>query len=101
MNEQIKSILQKHPDIQQVVNSEDFKGWVLRQPPMVAEAVYGFGGTAGDVIKILDDYKSAVGFGKQRMEPSFTRAQIRDMPQEEFAKNEKRIDAALARGLVR
>lgn len=106
MNEYTKAVLKKHPDALAIAQSDDFKGWIVRQPPRVAHAVYGDAdgrfGTVAEVIQILHDYKAAVGLGRTwPAQPRFTRAQIREMSLVEFAEREGEIDKALAKGLIR
>lgn len=48
-----------HPDAFTLYESDDFKGWIERQPPMLREMVEN--GTAKDVIYVFDTYKKAVG----------------------------------------
>lgn len=95
-----QKLLAKHPDAQQILESDDFQGWVLRQPPMVERALWD--GAVEDLIEILDKYKAAVGYGKPIVTPPrFTRAQIAAMSNEEFVAREKDIDRAIKRGLIR
>lgn len=48
-----------HPDAFTLYETDDFKGWIERQPPMLREMVEQ--GTAKDVIYVFDTYKKAVG----------------------------------------
>lgn len=90
------AILAVHPDALALAKTDDFLGWVSRQPPMIQQAVKS--GTDEDVIDVLTRYKKAVGIRKKPR--SFTSAQISAMSQEEFNKREKEIDEAIAAGLV-
>jgi hypothetical protein len=90
------TIAAAHPDMRRIADSDDFQGWVERQPPMVKEAVQS--GTASDVIEVLNRYKLAVGM--VRAKPRFTSKQIENMSVEEFQRREKEIDEAMKAGLV-
>jgi len=118
-----------HPDFQQVVESDDFKGWIGRQSRIAQIIVYGDGiqssplrrgGNAEEVNDVLTQYKQAVGSSKRSNEAreaasptlrkatriqsngrtTFTREQIAAMTPAEFSKNEAAIDAAMAEGRV-
>lgn len=118
-----------HPDFQQVVESEDFKGWADRQSRMTKITLYGdgveisplyHGGTAEEVNDVLTQYKHAVGLTKRsdaareaasptlrkanRVQSNgrttFTRDQIGRMSPAEYAANESAIDAAMAEGRI-
>jgi hypothetical protein len=112
----------KHPDFEKIRESDDFKGWRERQPPVIKEALAR--GTVADVCWALDLYKTAVGIGKRKgrlgaavdaaqpdvhtnREPPtgqkrhFTNAEIAAMSDEEFAANEAEIDKAMAEGRIR
>lgn len=63
-----------HADFQQIVNTDDFKGWLDRQPRTyriilfgdgIATSDYRAGGSAQEVIGVFDDYKRAVGNSKR------------------------------------
>jgi len=122
----VQAVEAAHPDMQAVVTSDDFRGWLYRQPQFVQDAVVS--GDSASAIKVLDMYKSegtgdssqpnkrvlldaakqvaapAVGRNTQppvtEPEIRFTREQIAAMSPEEFAKNETAIDKAMAAGLV-
>lgn len=89
-------IAAKHPDVLDISGSDDFLGWVERQPPKTRRVVQS--GTAEEVIEVLDEYKAAVGLTRQK--PSFTRQQIKNMPMEEFQRREAEIDAAVKAGAI-
>jgi hypothetical protein len=117
----IQSVKNAHPDMETVVNSDDFKGWLYRQAPFVQDAVVN--GDAASAIQVIGMYKQgnqqpdtraelldaakqvaspAVGRNTQAptatKEPQFTRQQISEMTPEEFEKNESAIDRAMASG---
>lgn len=56
------AILAVHPDAFEVYESDDFNGWLLRQPPAFARSMKD--GTADDVIYVFSEYKKAVGLTK-------------------------------------
>lgn len=115
-----------HSDLDSVITSEDFRGWVDRQPYAVKVTLYGVpghpgtAGTPADVSEVISNYKSAVGTqskldaARREETPSsqsagksatttnlrFTRASIDAMSPAEFAKNEAAIDAAMMRGEI-
>lgn len=113
-----QAILARHPDAFEVAGTDDFQGWVARQPNVVRLAVAQ--GTSDDVVWVLDQYKQAVGMSNRLEQareaatpstprarkqptvttPRFTRAQIQAMSEDEFLRNEAEIDKALASGLV-
>lgn len=124
-----KAIRDAHSDFDQIVDSEEFSGWVSRQPRITSIILYGDGvqgsgyrngGNAAEVIEVLDTYKKSIGAALRSVEareaaaptlrkttrtpptgrPTFTRKQIDAMSPAEFAKNEADIDAALAEGRV-
>lgn len=114
------AIYNAHPDANEVVASDDFRGWLGRQSED-DQRVYE-SGTAAQVIELLNRYKVATGRQKRveearreatpstprarqqptnkRNQPKFTRQQIDAMSPEEFAGREAEIDKALAEGLV-
>ena len=122
----VQAVEAAHPDMQAVVTSDDFRGWLYRQPQFVQDAVVS--GDSASAIKVLDMYKSegagdssqpnkkvlldaakqvaAPAVGRNTQPPTaepevrFTREQIAAMSPEEFAKNEPAIDKAMAAGLV-
>lgn len=118
----VQSVSSAHPDVNEVVNSDDFKGWLSRQPGGVSQmANYG---SASDVSYVLDQYKGGTrntpdtsrldaarsaatpsvrsnkGASGVSQPKSFTREQISAMSPAEFDQNETAIDAAMAAGLV-
>ncbi len=52
------AIVAKHPDAFDLVNTDDFQGWSLRQPPEVRDILKS--GSADSVNWVLDSYKKAV-----------------------------------------
>ncbi|MBF0256029.1 MAG: hypothetical protein HQL47_06130 [Gammaproteobacteria bacterium] len=113
-----QAILAKHPDAFDLAGTDDFQGWVSRQPPLVRQVVET--GTAQDVIWVLDQYKQLVGAGNRleqareastpttprarqqttRSGPRFTRSQIEAMSPEEWRQNEAEILKAMAQGQI-
>ena len=108
-------IRQQHPDADDVVTSDDFRGWLGRQPQLVQGAAEH--GGVEDAIFVLNLYKQTMGIGqrKQKTPPvtpslsatkgtpqtkSFTRDQLAAMSPAEYAKNEAAIDEALANGWI-
>lgn len=116
-----------HPDAFTLYETDDFKGWIERQPPMLRDMVEQ--GTATDVIYVFDTYKKAVGKdvddpnpAKDRItraraastpnvrkvptnpikpgKPTFSRAQIAKMSEKQFEENEAAIDEAVAEGRI-
>jgi len=107
-----------HSDVDKIAKSQDFDGWMSRQPAAVQQIVQK--GTADDVIWVLNQYKEAVGLSDKleaardattsatprarnqpiQGKPRFTRAMIDAMSPEEFQKNEAAIDEALSRGEI-
>lgn len=124
------AIRNAHSDFDQVVNSDEFNGWVSRQPRITSIILYGDGvqgsgyrngGNAAEVIEVFDTYKKAIGSARRTDEardvaaptlrkttrtqppqgrPTFTRAQIDAMSPAEFTKREAEVDEALAAGRV-
>jgi len=112
-----------HPDFDQVAGSEDFRGWLARQPSFIQEAASR--PVADDAIEVLNMYKRTQGpkvdkaekvnaarqvaapaVGRNSRQPSaekpqqFTREMIARMSPAEFAKNEEAIDRALSSGTI-
>lgn len=123
------AIRNAHSDFDQIKNSDEFGGWVSRQPRVTSILLYGDGvpnsgyrngGNAAEIIEVLDAYKKSVGIAKRTEQareaaaptlrktarpqpkglPTFTRAQIDAMTPAEFNKREAEIDAAMADGRV-
>lgn len=120
------TIRKSHPDMDEVVTSDDFTGWLERQSPLW-QRVAGEG-SAAEVIELLDRYKEAIGAASPQQpvsnverarkvaEPSlpkarkpdpnsgkriWTREEIRRMPLNEFEKRQAEIDQAYLEGRVR
>lgn len=112
-----------HPDVSDIVSSDDFKGWLSRQPSGVSAMAHQ--GSAEDVNYVLAQYKNSMRQpGSSKLDEarrvatpsvrnastgasnasaplrSFTRDQIAAMSEKEFDANEAAIDAAMAAGLV-
>lgn len=112
------AILKVHSDAFDIAATDDFKGWIARQPHVVQMAVRQ--GTSEDVIWALDQYKQAAGQANTLAEareassprlpktrkqplkspPKFTREQIGSMSPDEYEKHEKDIDQAMANGQI-
>lgn len=54
-----QKILKAHPDAYEIRDSDDFLGWLERQPPLFRRAFDQ--GASEDVIHLLNSYKQAVG----------------------------------------
>lgn len=54
-----QKILKAHPDAYEIRDSDDFQGWLERQPPLFRRAFDQ--GASEDVIHLLGSYKQAVG----------------------------------------
>lgn len=119
------TIRKSHPDMDEVVTSDDFTGWLERQSPLW-QRVAGEG-SAAEVIELLDRYKEAMGAAPQQpvskvekarkvAEPSlpkarkpdpssgkriWTREEITRMSLEDFEKHQAAIDLAYLEGRVR
>ncbi len=108
-----------HEDADEIVQSQDFDGWMSRQPKAIQQIAQE--STAKDFNWMLDQYKAAVGQPSNKLEaardaatattprarnqptqgkPHFTRAMINAMTPEQFQKNEAAIDEALSRGEI-
>lgn len=113
-----------HPDVSELVATEEFQTWRNAQAPVIQYALDQ--GTARDVVAALSLYKSETGkastsapvsnkpdrlaaakdaaspsikgASKPDSKPTFTADQIAKMTMSEFAKHEAEIDAAIARG---
>jgi len=122
----IQAVQAAHPDMESVVSSDDFKGWLYRQPQFVQNAVVS--GDPASAVKIIDMYKeeapgtpghpdkaalldaarqvASPAVGRNPQPPTaqpkiqFTRGQIAAMSPDEFSKNETAIDQAMAQGLI-
>lgn len=121
----LKAVTAVHPDAIALASSDQFSGWVDRQPPAIQQIISN--GTAADVNWVLSQYKTAAGVTKtqskddklaaaklvaspnlprvasnqaQAGKRTFTREQIAKMSPAQFAKNEAEIDAAMADGLI-
>lgn len=62
-----QKILKAHPDAYEVRDSDDFQGWLERQPPLFRRAFDQ--GASEDVIHLLGSYKQAVGQVAVQPEP--------------------------------
>ncbi len=107
-----------HADVDDLAQSQDFDGWIGRQPTAIQQIVQK--GTAEDVIWVLDQYKEAIGQSNKleaardaataatprartqptQGKPRYTRAQIDAMTPEQYLKHEAAIDEALSRGEI-
>ncbi len=62
-----QKILKAHPDAYEIRDSDDFQGWLERQPPLFRRAFDQ--GASEDVIHLLGSYKQAVGQVAGQPEP--------------------------------
>lgn len=119
------TIRKSHPDMDDIVASDDFSGWLERQTPMWQRIAAE--GAAEDVVELLNRYKetfdtppqqqeSKVEKARRVAEPSlpkarkpdpnsgkriWTREEITRMPLEEFERRQAEIDQAYVEGRVR
>lgn len=119
------TIRKSHPDMDDIVSSDDFGGWLERQSPIWQRIATE--GSAAEVVDLLDRYKDAIGASPQQQEskvdrarkvaePSlpkarkpdpnagkriWTREEITRMPLDEFEKRQAEIDLAYLEGRVR
>lgn len=80
------AIDESHPDAREIAQSDDFQGWILRQPPMYQRAIAE--GTAIDVIDVLTRYKNDVGIHQ------VDEAETTAAPAEDAAPVETKLDKA-------
>jgi hypothetical protein len=119
------SIRKSHPDMDDIVTSDDFNGWLDRQSPVWKRVAQD--GSAQEVVDLLDRYRDVLGTPPQQpeskverarrvAEPSmpkarkpdpnsgkrvWTREEITRMPLNEFEKRQGEIDQAYLDGRVR
>jgi len=113
-----QTIIARHQDAFEVADTDEFRGWIARQPPVVQQIVAS--GAAADVIWLLDQYKALTGTGNRleqareastpttprarqlhtRGGPKFTRAQIEAMTPDEWRSQEAEILRAMAQGQI-
>lgn len=119
-----RAVTAVHPDAFSIAATDQFSGWVDRQPPAIQQIISN--GTASDVNWVLTQYKTAAGVTKTQSRDdklaaaklaaspnlprvasnpaqgprTFTRAQIAKMTDAQYAKNEPAIEAALVAGLI-
>lgn len=119
------TIRRSHPDMDEIVMSDDFNGWLERQSPIWQRIAQE--GSAEEVIDLLSSFKVAIGTSPQQpeskvekarrvAEPSlpkarkpdpnagkriWTREEITRMPLAEFEKRQAEIDLAYLEGRVR
>jgi len=119
------TIRRSHPDMDEIVVSDDFTGWLERQSPVWQRVAQD--GSAQEVVDLLDRYKEVIGASPQQpeskverarkvAEPSlpkarkpdqnankriWTREEITRMPLDEFEKRQAEIDLAYLEGRVR
>lgn len=121
--EHTRVILESHSDAREVFASDDFKGWLVRQPGWIQDDAER--GNAQQIVNLLDRYKNSVGISQAKKEqhldrarqiadgspnPSrsrdiagrtnFSQAQIEKMSMEEYLAHEEAIDKALAEGRI-
>lgn len=125
LQEHFDSIRKSHPDMDDVVTSDDFTGWLERQSSVWQRVAQE--GSSAEVVELLNRYKEAYGETPQQpvskvekarkvAEPSlpkarrpdpnsgkrvWTREEITRMPLEEFEKRQAEIDQAYLEGRVR
>ena len=124
----LNAIRDVHSDLDTIVSTDDFNGWVARQTPTwqrVAQA-----GSAEEVIELIDRYKTAMGITKpeppqresaleraravaeptlprgRRPDPNgskktWSREEIRKMSLEQYEQHREEIDLAMVEGRVR
>ena len=119
------TIRRSHPDMDEIVVSDDFTGWLERQTPVWQRVAAD--GSAEEVVELLSRYKetfdtspqqreSKVDKARKVAEPSlpkarkpdpnsgkrvWTREEISRMPLDEFEKRQAEIDQAYLEGRVR
>lgn len=119
------TIRQSHPDMDEIVSSDDFVGWLERQTPVWQRVAQD--GSADEVVELLNRYKetfdtspqqreSKVDKARRVAEPSlpkarkpdpnsgkriWTREEISRMPLDEFERRQAEIDQAYMDGRVR
>lgn len=119
------TIRRSHPDMDEIVVSDDFTGWLDRQTPVWQRVAAD--GSADEVVELLNRYKetfdtspqqreSKVEKARKVAEPSlpkarkpdpnsgkriWTREEISRMPLDEFEKRQAEIDQAYLEGRVR
>lgn len=119
------TIRKSHPDMDDIVASDDFTGWIERQSPVWQRVASS--GSSEEVVELLNRYKDDYGATPQQpeskverarkvAEPSlpkarkpdpssgkriWTRDEITRMPLEEFERRQTEIDAAYLEGRVR
>ena len=125
LQEHFSTIEQSHPDMNDIVTSDDFAGWLERQSPVWQRVAQD--GSAHEVVELLSKYKetfdtqpqqpvSKVDRARKVAEPTlpkarrpdpnsgkriWTREEITRMPLDEFEKRSAEIDQAYMDGRVR
>lgn len=125
LQEHFSTIEQSHPDMNDIVTSDDFAGWLERQSPVWQRVAQD--GSAHEVVDLLNRYKetfdtqpqqpvSKVEKARKVAEPTlpkarrpdpnsgkriWTREEITRMPLDEFEKRSAEIDQAYIDGRVR
>lgn len=125
LQEHFGTIEQSHPDMNDIVTSDDFAGWIERQSPVWQRVAQD--GSAQEVVELLSKYKetfdtqpqqpvSKVDRARKVAEPTlpkarrpdpnsgkriWTREEITRMPLDEFEKRSAEIDQAYMDGRVR
>lgn len=125
LQEHFGTIEQSHPDMNDIVTSDDFTGWLERQSPVWQRVAQD--GSAHEVVELLSRYKetfdtqpqqpeSKVDRARKVAEPTlpkarrpdpnsgkriWTREEITRMPLDEFEKRSAEIDQAYMDGRVR
>jgi len=125
LNEHFDTIRQSHPDMDDIVISDDFVGWLERQTPVWQRVAND--GSAHEVVELINRYKEVFDTQPQqpvskvekarrvaeptlpkarRPDPSsgkriWSRQEITRMPLEEFERRSAEIDQAYLEGRVR
>jgi hypothetical protein len=128
LREHQQAIITKHPDVDNLTDSDDFQGWLERQSPVWKRVAKE--GSSAEVINLLDSYKTEMGLtvepsetkeqkvarAKIKAEPKlpkvresqlkgvtkkvWTREEIGSMSMKDFEKNEEDIDKAYSEGRI-
>ena len=122
-----KRLMEKHPDFEDIRNSDDFHGWAKEQPKSIQDWVYNNADDADLASRALDLFKRDIGIdvapkrsnSKQSnksaadmvstkttaVEPKqdkiWTEKEIASMSMDEFDKFEKEISQAMVEGRIR
>ena len=121
-----KRLLEKHPDFEDIRNSDDFHGWAKEQPQSIQDWIYKNADDADLASRALDLFKRDIGMdvepkksrSKQskksaadmvstkttavepKSEKVWTEREIANMSMDEFDKYEKEISQAMSEGRI-